>query len=76
MPLSRKVYGIRARPWPAARLRPSSPSASAVAASLPGPATPLNLPGELSVGDVVAVALDGEVRLAAAKIGWTPVPAR
>ncbi|HEY1822314.1 MAG TPA: hypothetical protein VGG83_20505 [Trebonia sp.] len=30
--------------------------------------------GELSVGDVVAVALDGEVRLAVAKIGWTPVP--
>ena len=29
---------------------------------------------ELSVGDVVAVAADGEVRLAVAKIGWTPVP--
>jgi hypothetical protein len=28
----------------------------------------------LSVGDVVAVAGDGEVRLAVAKIGWTPVP--
>ena len=28
----------------------------------------------LSVGDVVAVAADGEVRLAVAKIGWTPVP--
>jgi hypothetical protein len=30
--------------------------------------------GELSVGDVVAAAADGEVRLAVAKIGWTPVP--
>jgi hypothetical protein len=30
--------------------------------------------GELSVGDVVGVALDGEVRLAVARIGWTPVP--
>ena len=30
--------------------------------------------GELSVGDVVAVAADGEVRLAVAKTGWTPVP--
>jgi hypothetical protein len=30
--------------------------------------------GELSVGDVVAVAADGEVRLAVAKIGWAPVP--
>jgi hypothetical protein len=30
--------------------------------------------GELSVGDVVAVVADGEVRLAVAKIGWTPVP--
>jgi hypothetical protein len=28
----------------------------------------------LSVGDVVAAAADGEVRLAVAKIGWTPVP--
>jgi hypothetical protein len=28
----------------------------------------------LSVGDVVAVELDGEVRLAVAGIGWTPVP--
>ena len=28
----------------------------------------------LSVGDVVAVAADGEVRLAVAKVGWTPVP--
>jgi len=28
----------------------------------------------LSVGDVVAVVADGEVRLAVAKIGWTPVP--
>lgn len=28
----------------------------------------------LSVGDVVGVALDGEVRLAVAKFGWTPVP--
>jgi hypothetical protein len=28
----------------------------------------------LSVGDVVAVAADGEVRLAVAKAGWTPVP--
>jgi hypothetical protein len=28
----------------------------------------------LSVGDVVAVTADGEVRLAVAKIGWTPVP--
>ena len=32
------------------------------------------LSGELSVGDVVAVTADGEVRLAVAKIGWTPVP--
>jgi hypothetical protein len=32
------------------------------------------LSGELSVGDVVAVAADGEVRLAVAKAGWTPVP--
>jgi hypothetical protein len=32
------------------------------------------LSGELSVGDVVAVAADGEVRLAVARIGWTPVP--
>lgn len=30
--------------------------------------------GELSVGDVVAVTADGEVRLAVAKGGWTPVP--
>jgi hypothetical protein len=30
--------------------------------------------GELSVGDVVAAAADGEVRLAVAKTGWTPVP--
>ena len=30
--------------------------------------------GELSVGDVVAVTVDGEVRLAVAKTGWTPVP--
>jgi len=30
--------------------------------------------GELSVGDVVAVVADGEVRLAVAKVGWTPVP--
>jgi hypothetical protein len=30
--------------------------------------------GELSVGDVVAVVADGEVRLAVAKIGWSPVP--
>jgi hypothetical protein len=29
--------------------------------------------GELSVGDVVAVVADGEVRLAVAKAGWTPV---
>ena len=28
----------------------------------------------LSVGDVVAVTADGEVRLAVAEIGWTPVP--
>jgi hypothetical protein len=28
----------------------------------------------LSVGDVVAVVADGEVRLAVAKTGWTPVP--
>ena len=28
----------------------------------------------LSVGDIMGVALDGEVRLAVAKIGWTPVP--
>lgn len=28
----------------------------------------------LSVGDVVAVVADGEVRLAVAKFGWTPVP--
>ena len=28
----------------------------------------------LSVGDVVAAVADGEVRLAVAKIGWTPVP--
>jgi hypothetical protein len=28
----------------------------------------------LSVGDVVAVVADGEVRLAVAKAGWTPVP--
>jgi hypothetical protein len=28
----------------------------------------------LSVGDVVAAAADGEVRLAVAKTGWTPVP--
>ena len=34
------------------------------------------LSGELSVGDVVAVVADGEVRLAVAKTGWTPVPAR
>jgi len=32
------------------------------------------LSGELSGGDVVAAAADGEVRLAVAKIGWTPVP--
>jgi hypothetical protein len=32
------------------------------------------LSGELSVGDVVAAAADGEVRLAVAKTGWTPVP--
>jgi len=32
------------------------------------------LSGELSVGDVVAVTVDGEVRLAVAKTGWTPVP--
>jgi hypothetical protein len=32
------------------------------------------LSGELSVGDVVAVAADGEVRLAVARIGWAPVP--
>jgi hypothetical protein len=32
------------------------------------------LSGELSVGDVVAVVADGEVRLAVAKAGWTPVP--
>ena len=30
--------------------------------------------GELSVGDIVAAAADGEVRLAVAKMGWTPVP--
>jgi hypothetical protein len=28
----------------------------------------------LSVGDIVAVVADGEVRLAVAKIGWAPVP--
>ena len=32
------------------------------------------LSGELPVGDVVAVAAGGEVRLAVAKIGWSPVP--
>jgi hypothetical protein len=32
------------------------------------------LSGELSGGDVVAAAADGEVRLAVAKTGWTPVP--
>ena len=32
------------------------------------------LAGELSGGDVVAAAADGEVRLAVAKTGWTPVP--
>ena len=32
------------------------------------------LSGELSVGDIVGGALDGEVRLAVARIGWTPVP--
>jgi hypothetical protein len=31
------------------------------------------LSGELSVGDVVTVVADGEVWLAVAKAGWTPV---
>ena len=30
--------------------------------------------GELSVGDIVAAAADGEARLAVAKSGWAPVP--
>jgi hypothetical protein len=39
-----------------------------------GPGNTAEPSGELSVGDVVAVVADGEVRLAVAKTTWTPVP--
>jgi hypothetical protein len=53
---------------------PSSAPAAAATGRRAGLRNTAGPSGELSVGDVVAVTADGEVRLAVARIGWAPVP--
>ena len=51
---------------------PARPGGTATGVTSPGNTAEPS--GELSVGDIVAAAADGEVRLAVAKSGWAPVP--